>query len=127
MIGDGLAVPSFLQLGGEQAGLVAFRDRPAAVAPGDHPRRREYLSGRDRGRIAPPSGGGGSPGLRSARSALGEIVAAAVRVAPGAEPPAADELKGHVRALLAPQKAPSTWFLVEALPLTGPGKVQKFA
>lgn len=57
----------------------------------------------------------------------GEIVAAAVRVAPGAEPPAADELKGHVRALLAPQKAPSTWFLVEALPLTGSGKVQKFA
>ncbi len=57
----------------------------------------------------------------------GEIVAAAVRVAPGAEPPAADELKGHVRALLAPQKTPSTWFLVEALPLTGSGKVQKFA
>ncbi|HET9428396.1 MAG TPA: AMP-binding protein [Allosphingosinicella sp.] len=57
----------------------------------------------------------------------GEIVAAAVRVPAGSAPPPADELKGHVRAQLAPQKAPSTWFLVDALPLTGSGKVQKFA
>lgn len=57
----------------------------------------------------------------------GEIVAAAVRLSEGCPKPPAEELKGHVRAMLAPQKAPCTWYLVEALPLTGSGKVQKFA
>ena len=57
----------------------------------------------------------------------GEIVAAAVRLSDDRPKPRAEELKGHIRDILAPQKAPCTWYRVEALPLTGSGKVQKFA
>ncbi|MEM1314020.1 MAG: AMP-binding protein [Pseudomonadota bacterium] len=56
----------------------------------------------------------------------GEIVAAAIRPAPGAalDP---EELKAHVRAALAPMKTPVAWHHAEAFPLTGSGKIQKFA
>lgn len=37
------------------------------------------------------------------------------------------ELRRHCRARLAPQKTPVLWFGVEAFPLTGSGKIQKFA
>ena len=37
------------------------------------------------------------------------------------------ELRNHCRAHLSPQKTPSTWVHVPDFPLTGSGKVQKFA
>jgi fatty-acyl-CoA synthase len=56
----------------------------------------------------------------------GEAVAAFIRVADGgAFDPAA--LKAHCRAQIAAQKTPSHWIEVKAWPLTGSGKIQKFA
>ena len=37
-----------------------------------------------------------------------------------------DELHDYVREHLAPHKTPRHWFVVEAMPLTGSGKIQKF-
>ena len=37
------------------------------------------------------------------------------------------ELHAHCRECLAPQKTPVAWCKVEAFPLTGSGKIQKFA
>ena len=55
----------------------------------------------------------------------GEVVACFVRLAPGAElDPGA--LRAHCRALIAPQKTPAHWIAVDAWPLTGSGKIQKF-
>jgi fatty-acyl-CoA synthase len=56
----------------------------------------------------------------------GEAVAAFVRVAESAvfDPNA---LKVHCRALVAAQKTPSHWIEVSQWPLTGSGKIQKFA
>lgn len=56
----------------------------------------------------------------------GETVAAAVRIKPGCEAPDADSLRRHCRDLLAPQKAPSDWYVVDSFPLTASGKVRKF-
>jgi fatty-acyl-CoA synthase len=55
----------------------------------------------------------------------GEQVAAFVRLAEGvgATP---EELSAHVRGRLAAYKAPRSWVFVDAFPLTGSGKVQKF-
>jgi fatty-acyl-CoA synthase len=55
----------------------------------------------------------------------GEQVCAFVRPAPGARLDR-EELDAHVRAELAPYKAPRTWVFVEEFPLTPSGKVQKF-
>jgi fatty-acyl-CoA synthase len=55
----------------------------------------------------------------------GEQVAAFVRPATDV-PPSIAELSAHVRARLAAYKAPRRWVLVDAFPLTGSGKVQKF-
>jgi fatty-acyl-CoA synthase len=55
---------------------------------------------------------------------MGEELAAFVRAA-GARP-AVEELRSHVRARLAAPKTPRYWIFVDALPLTGPGKVQKY-
>jgi fatty-acyl-CoA synthase len=57
----------------------------------------------------------------------GEVVAAFVRPADPANPPGKDELRSHVRAILSPQKTPTEWVIVDGFPLTGSGKVQKFA
>ncbi|MAT05093.1 MAG: AMP-dependent synthetase [Acidimicrobiaceae bacterium] len=57
----------------------------------------------------------------------GEIVAAFVRLADGAETPTVAALRDFVRAELSPQKTPTKWFSVDAYPLTGSGKVQKYA
>jgi fatty-acyl-CoA synthase/long-chain acyl-CoA synthetase len=57
----------------------------------------------------------------------GETVAAAIRLRPEAEMPHVEDLRRHCRELLAPHKAPADWFVVDALPLTASGKVQKFA
>ena len=57
----------------------------------------------------------------------GEIVAAFVRPADLAAPPTVAELRAHLRAALSPQKTPTRWYTVEGFPLTGSGKIQKFA
>jgi fatty-acyl-CoA synthase len=55
---------------------------------------------------------------------MGEELAAFVRV--DGVPPPATQLRAHLRARLAAPKAPRYWIFVDALPLTGPGKVQTF-
>lgn len=56
----------------------------------------------------------------------GEIVAAFIRPEPGADlDPVA--LKAHCRAHLAPMKTPAIWCQMDSFPLTGSGKIQKFA
>jgi fatty-acyl-CoA synthase len=64
----------------------------------------------------------------------GEQVAAFVRLhapvgapAETAEGETADELRAHVRSMLAPQKVPVHWYFVASMPLNASGKVQKFA
>lgn len=56
---------------------------------------------------------------------LGEVVAAFVRPAPGQRPDR-NALFAYAREHLSPQKTPKHWFLVDAFPLTGSGKIQKF-
>jgi len=56
----------------------------------------------------------------------GEVVAAFVRVAPGAEQPAETELFALCREHLAPHKTPVHWVFLDAFPLTGSGKIQKY-
>jgi fatty-acyl-CoA synthase len=57
----------------------------------------------------------------------GEIVGAFIRPHEGAAPPTAAELRSHLRASLSPQKTPTRWYAVDCYPLTGSGKIQKFA
>ena len=56
----------------------------------------------------------------------GEIIACFVRT-DGESAPDVAELRRFCRAHLSPQKTPSVWCRVAAFPLTGSGKVQKFA
>ena len=63
-------------------------------------------------------------GLPSER--LGEEVAAYLRPAPG-QSLDRDELFGYLREHLSPQKTPRYWFELAEFPLTGSGKIQKFA
>lgn len=59
--------------------------------------------------------------------ALGEIVAAVVRVR-GEEPDdLGEQLRAYAREQLSPYKVPARWFVVDELPITPTGKVQKFA
>ena len=55
----------------------------------------------------------------------GEEVAAFIRPAAGAVIDK-EEMTAYMRASLAPHKTPKHWFVVEAFPLTGSGKIQKF-
>jgi fatty-acyl-CoA synthase len=55
----------------------------------------------------------------------GEVVSAFIRPAPGMKIDK-DELHDYVREHLAPHKTPRHWFVVDAMPLTGSGKIQKF-
>ena len=57
----------------------------------------------------------------------GEVVAAFVRPSDPTAPPRAAELRAHLRAELSPQKTPTKWYSVTDFPLTGSGKIQKFA
>ena len=57
----------------------------------------------------------------------GEVVAAFIRPSDPANPPTVSELRAHVRQHLSPQKTPTVWFGIEEFPLTGSGKIQKFA
>jgi fatty-acyl-CoA synthase len=56
----------------------------------------------------------------------GEVVAAFIRLAPGADQPAETELFNLCREHLAPHKTPIHWIFVDAFPLTGSGKIQKY-
>ena len=56
---------------------------------------------------------------------MGEELVAFVRLS--GRRPSARELHAHVRTRLAAQKTPRYWVFVEAYPLTGSGKIQKFA
>jgi len=56
----------------------------------------------------------------------GEIVACCLRPEPG-QVADVEDLRRHCRQHLSPQKTPVKWFHVEAFPLTGSGKIQKFA
>ena len=55
----------------------------------------------------------------------GEVIAAFVRTEGGQELDR-DALHAHCRARLSPQKTPTVWCRVEAFPMTGSGKIQKF-
>lgn len=55
----------------------------------------------------------------------GEEVAAFIRPAPGTVIDK-EELVAYMRASLAPHKTPKHWFVMDAFPLTGSGKIQKF-
>jgi fatty-acyl-CoA synthase len=57
----------------------------------------------------------------------GEVVGAFIRPRDPAAPPTIAELLSHLRACLSPQKTPTKWYAVDGYPLTGSGKVQKFA
>jgi fatty-acyl-CoA synthase len=63
-------------------------------------------------------------GLPSER--MGEEVAAFLRAAPG-QSLEKDALFAYLREHLSPQKTPRYWFEVAVYPLTGSGKIQKFA
>jgi fatty-acyl-CoA synthase len=56
----------------------------------------------------------------------GEQVAAFITLATGTSP-TPDELFAHVREHLAPHKTPRIWRFVDEFPLTGSGKIRKFA
>ena len=56
----------------------------------------------------------------------GEIVAAFIRAEDGARLDRED-LHAHCRAHIAPHKTPTVWCAVDDFPLTGSGKIQKFA
>ena len=55
----------------------------------------------------------------------GEVIAAFVRTEGGRELDR-DALHAHCRASLSPQKTPTVWCPVDAFPMTGSGKIQKF-
>ena len=57
----------------------------------------------------------------------GEIVGAFIRPRDPAAPPTMAELHSHMRAHLSPQKTPTKWYLTDGFPMTGSGKIQKFA
>jgi acyl-CoA synthetase (AMP-forming)/AMP-acid ligase II len=56
----------------------------------------------------------------------GEIVCAALRFRSLGSVPTAEELRDFCKQTLAPQKAPTKYFVSATFPLTGSGKVQKF-
>ena len=55
----------------------------------------------------------------------GEVIAAFIRTEDN-QPMDTDDLKSFCRRHLSPQKTPGIWRRVEAFPLTGSGKIQKF-
>jgi fatty-acyl-CoA synthase len=56
---------------------------------------------------------------------MGEEVAAFIRPVSGAVVDK-DELTAYMRSYLAPHKTPKYWIAVDAFPLTGSGKIQKY-
>ena len=64
--------------------------------------------------------------LGVAHPTWGETVNAAIRPVDPAAPPSPDELRAFCRERLAAFKTPANWFLVDVLPATPTGKIQKF-
>ena len=56
----------------------------------------------------------------------GEVVAAVIRPAHGADPLPKNDIVDYVGSRLAPFKVPVRWFITDALPVTPTGKVRKF-
>jgi fatty-acyl-CoA synthase len=56
----------------------------------------------------------------------GEVVAAFIRLTPGADDVTENDLRAWCRDRLAPYKTPVAWKFVDAFPLTPSGKIQKF-
>jgi fatty-acyl-CoA synthase len=79
---------------------------------------------RDRSCPVRASGGVRRRGRRGARRTMGRA-SRSVRLAEGVSSTPA-ELSAHVRDRSAAYKAPWTWVFVDAFPLTGSGKIQKF-
>ncbi|WP_432199596.1 class I adenylate-forming enzyme family protein [Erythrobacter sp. W53] len=57
----------------------------------------------------------------------GEVVGCFMRLAEGVNAPSVDELRAHIRSHLSPQKTPTHWVWMKEYPLTGSGKIRKFA
>jgi len=57
----------------------------------------------------------------------GEVVGAFIRPHDPDDAPTIAELRLHMRAHISPQKTPTKWYAVDGFPLTGSGKIQKFA
>jgi fatty-acyl-CoA synthase len=57
----------------------------------------------------------------------GEVVGAFIRPRDPTAQPTMAELRSHMRAHISPQKTPTKWYAVDGFPLTGSGKIQKFA
>jgi fatty-acyl-CoA synthase len=57
----------------------------------------------------------------------GEVVGAFIRARDPDALPTVAELRSHTRDHLSPQKTPTRWYAVDGYPLTGSGKIQKFA
>lgn len=57
----------------------------------------------------------------------GEVVAAFLRLDEGQDQPHVSGLRDFMRTDLSPQKTPTQWYRVDDFPLTGSGKIQKFA
>lgn len=57
----------------------------------------------------------------------GEIVACFMRKAENISTPDEGDLRGFIRERLSPQKTPAIWVWVSEYPMTGSGKIQKFA
>jgi fatty-acyl-CoA synthase len=55
----------------------------------------------------------------------GERIVAVIRPSDPADPPSASTLHSFCRQLLAPHKTPTDWYLADAFPLTGSGKIKK--
>jgi fatty-acyl-CoA synthase len=56
----------------------------------------------------------------------GEVVAAVIRLSPHApNRPSPEDLRAWCRDALSPQKTPTSWFVVDELPLTASGKIMK--
>jgi len=60
-------------------------------------------------------------------SRYGEIVGAFIRDTDVSDPATDEELHRYCREHLSAQKTPTVWARVDEFPLTGPGKIQKFA
>jgi len=56
----------------------------------------------------------------------GENVAAFIRDVDAQNPASDTELREYCRQHLSPQKTPKVWVRIDAFPLTGSGKIQKF-
>ena len=57
----------------------------------------------------------------------GEVLGAFLRLDEQVDAPTVSALRDYIRTQLSPQKTPAFWYAVDSFPLTGSGKIQKFA